>query len=123
MIKNLNDLEKIKKDTLQEKGKIKIRVMVGMSSCGIAAGAKDVHDKLISVLKNHNVSDVDVQKTGCAGFCYKEPTIEIFRGSDSILLGPVLNDDVDNVVDMHILNDLKKSKYVINKNYISCMDK
>ncbi len=100
-----------------------IQVLVGMSSCGIAAGAKEVMEGIQAIIKQRNIEGcVQVKQTGCVGMCYKEPTIEIKRGKDSVLLGPVTPEDVENVVDMHIGNELKISKYVIPRNFKSCLD-
>lgn len=100
-----------------------IQVLVGMSSCGIAAGAKEVMQAIQETINQRNIGGcVQVKQTGCVGMCYKEPTIEIKRGSESVLLGPVTIEDVENVVDMHIGNELKVSKYVIPRNFKSCLD-
>ena len=100
-----------------------VQVLVGMSSCGIAAGSKEVMKAIQDIIVQREIEGcVEVKQTGCVGMCYKEPTVEIKRGGESVLLGPVNVEDAENVVDMHIGNELKISKYVIPRNFKSCLD-
>lgn len=54
-----------------------ITVIIGMGTCGIAAGAKDTLAAFIEEAKQHNLKNVTVKQTGCMGLCYKEPTVEV----------------------------------------------
>jgi len=124
IIKSSADLEKIKKQEIEKQQKYKSRIFVGMSSCGVAAGAKEILGKFKQVLSDKGINDVEVVATGCVGYCYTEPTVEVIRNDgSSLLLGPVRSEDVVNVVDMHVANNLTESKYVLNKTYSSCFVK
>lgn len=116
-----NDFLNLKRELLQDKSKIKIRILVGISSCGIAAGAKEVLDEFKKQLKQHNIQGVVAEEAGCIGQCFIEPTIKVEKeNGKSILLGGVKVEDVQNIIDMHILNDIAQSKYIISINYQSC---
>lgn len=122
MITGEKDLLKMKEDRIKELKSKDIRIMVGMSSCGIAAGAEDVMKKFKEVLTERGLANIEVIQTGCVGYCYTEPTIEILRTDchDSLLLGPVRPEDVAVVLDLHIINSLKASKYVLEKKFTRC---
>jgi NADP-reducing hydrogenase subunit HndB len=116
-----NDFLNLKRELLQDKSKIKIRILVGISSCGIAAGAKEVLDEFKKQLEQHNIQGVVAEEAGCIGQCFIEPTIKVEKeNGKSILLGGVKVEDVQNIIDMHILNDIAQSKYIISINYQSC---
>jgi NADH-quinone oxidoreductase subunit F len=108
------NLEEIKrKNQASREGR---RILVGMSSCGIAAGAKEVYEKLEHEIKERNLP-VAIDITGCTGYCYSEPTINIFKGQESYLLGPIHPDDVVTILETFIIHDGHASKYLIPHNY------
>jgi (2Fe-2S) ferredoxin len=109
-----SDFWNLKEKLLQDKSKIKIRILVGISSCGIAAGAREVLAEFKKQLEQHNIQNVIAEKSGCIGQCFIEPTIKVEKeNGKSILLGGVRVEDVQNIIDMHILNDIAQSKYTI----------
>lgn len=57
------------------------RVVVGMATCGIAAGARPVLNRLSELVQERNLSDVLVTQTGCIGICRYEPVVEVFEPS------------------------------------------
>ena len=83
-IKSLADLKKKREDlqanlSLRERGdnvENLVQIKVAMATCGIASGAKQVMDFLIEDLDKKKVASV-VTQTGCMGYCYAEPTIEV----------------------------------------------
>jgi NADP-reducing hydrogenase subunit HndB len=80
-MKSLNDLKKmreaaLKKVEMREGGK-DYRVVVGMATCGIAAGARPVLNRLVEETANHDYNCV-VTQTGCIGMCVYEPIVEVF---------------------------------------------
>lgn len=83
-MKSLADLEAIRKKTLEDinlrTNKNGTRIVVGMATCGIAAGARPVMSTLLETLKENNISDVNVSMTGCIGICRLEPIIEVISG-------------------------------------------
>jgi len=83
-IKSLDDLSRIREEVL-EKRKAKaaagqIEVIVGMGTCGIAAGARDTMKAIQEDILNNNRVGIVVKQTGCIGLCEKEPIIQIVVG-------------------------------------------
>lgn len=77
-------------------------IKVGLSSCGIAAGGRDVFDSLVAKLKD---SGVILQQTGCLGMCYKEPLVEVILSeNERYIYGDVTPERVDRIVEEHVLN-------------------
>lgn len=110
-IKSLSDLLKIKEGIRHridlreksDKADCIIQIKVAMATCGIASGAKDVMDKLIAELDKHNVEAI-VTQTGCMGYCYAEPTVEILKpGVEPIVFGYVDVEKADDIVNKYIL--------------------
>jgi len=111
-VKTLDDLKKLRKEL---QGKIKLResgehpesivqVRVAMATCGIASGAKIVMDYLISELDKRNIPAI-VTQTGCMGYCYAEPTIEVTRpGHQPLVFGFVDAKKADQIIEKYIKN-------------------
>ena len=107
---SLDDLRKLrdeKKTDLRKReadGK-EIQVIVGMGTCGIAAGAKQTLDAFISGLDEHKLVDsVLVRQTGCMGLCHSEPTVEIVApGMPAVIYGPVDSAAVKEIIQKHII--------------------
>ncbi len=78
----LEDLKKIRENKRQElerrdlSGK-SVNIIIGMGTCGIAAGAKETLDAFLKVLAEENLGHVSVTQSGCMGLCYAEPTVEV----------------------------------------------
>ena len=79
-IRSRSDLERIRKQfrpVLElEKG---ARVVVGLGTCGMAAGAQQVYDAMAAEIKNLGLSDVSLEATGCVGICQFEPVVEVYE--------------------------------------------
>ena len=80
-MKSIAELEEIRKKTLEEismrKNKNGMSVVVGMATCGIAAGARPVMTAFLEELKKRNLHDVQVTMTGCIGVCRLEPIVDV----------------------------------------------
>jgi NADP-reducing hydrogenase subunit HndB len=109
-VKSLADLKKMKdqlrsKISLREKSERPegmVRVKVAMATCGIASGAKDVMDFMVGNLEKRNV-DAVVTQTGCMGYCYAEPTIEVtLPGQDPVVYGYVDLKKADEIIEKYI---------------------
>lgn len=115
-IKSLADLKKIQgqvkaKIDLREKANnpdSMIQVKVAMATCGIASGAKEVMDVMIEEFERLNI-DAVVTQTGCMGYCYAEPTIEVTKPGQ----GPIIFGYVDENKAVEIIN-----KYVVNNELV-----
>jgi len=114
-IKSLADLKKLKEEVqskikLREKGDNPdnlIQIKVSMATCGIASGAKDTMNYFIEEL-DHQGIDALITQTGCMGFCYAEPTIELtMPGKQPAIYGYVDKAKAQEIIDKHIkLNEL-----------------
>ena len=69
--------EKVKRTTLLREGEGRMRVMVHMGTCGIAAGARTVMKTLLDEIEANDVKDVLVTASSCAGLCSREPMITV----------------------------------------------
>lgn len=125
-IKSLDDLKKIKA-IVEEKMKLReysenseihVQVKVAMATCGIASGAKTVMEFMIEELEKRNIKALVIQ-TGCMGYCFAEPTIEVtMPGKDPIVFGYVDTNKADQIIEKYI----KRGELVdgiIPKNYES----
>ncbi len=82
-----------------------IQAIVGMGTCGIAAGAKNTLDAFIAALDEKKlVDDVLVRQTGCMGLCYAEPTVEVLvPGMPTVIYGKVDVAVVREIVEKHLI--------------------
>ncbi|NLV35960.1 MAG: (2Fe-2S) ferredoxin domain-containing protein [Clostridiaceae bacterium] len=82
-MKSIAELEAIRKKTLDQinmrTNKEGTRVVVGMATCGIAAGARPVMNTFVEEVGKRNLRDVTVSMTGCIGVCRLEPIVEVFN--------------------------------------------
>ena len=108
-MKSLAELEAIRNNTLDQinmrKNKDGMRVVVGMATCGIAAGARPVMNAFVDELGKRKISDVSVTMTGCIGVCRLEPIVEIFNADGSKVTYVKMNaEKALRVVAEHIVN-------------------
>ena len=86
-MKSIEDLKKIR-EQMQDKivvraGSGRMRVVVGMATCGISAGARPVMNALVEALDASDLKDkVLIEQTGCIGICQYEPVVEVYTGED-----------------------------------------
>ncbi len=78
-----------------------IKIKVGLASCGIAAGAQEVYDKIDEYISQNDVN-VDLEKTGCIGMCYSEPLVEIQDDFGQTMYGNLEVEDVNTILDNHL---------------------
>jgi NADP-reducing hydrogenase subunit HndB len=79
-----------------------VQVKVAMATCGIASGAKTVMEFFLEQLERRNVAAV-VTQTGCMGYCYAEPTIEVkLPGQDPVVFGFVDLKRADQIIEKYI---------------------
>ena len=105
-IKSLADLKK-KREELQSKIELRdlVQIKVAMATCGIASGAKQTMEAIIEECNKQNVKAV-VTQTGCMGYCYAEPTVEVKKpGQDPIVFGHVDTKKGQELVTKYIMQD------------------
>jgi NADP-reducing hydrogenase subunit HndB len=109
-ISTLADLKRIR-DEVQSKIKLRensdnperlVQVKVGMATCGIASGAKEIMKYFIEEMEQQAV-DAIVTQTGCMGYCYAEPTVEvILPGKEPVVFGFVTKNKAEEIIDTYI---------------------
>ena len=82
----------------------KYKITVGMGSCGIAAGAKPVYEKLQKLIIEKNHPEVTLEETGCVGMCYKEPLVEIIdtETGEKTLYGGINPEKAEKIFAEHV---------------------
>lgn len=83
---------------------MKKKIIVGLGSCGIAAGAGKVYDKIQSIMEVEHL-DVELKQTSCIGMCYREPLVEVIDDSGRYLYGDIDEKKIVDLIDKHIMND------------------
>ena len=95
-------------------GKDGVRVVVGMATCGIAAGARPVLSALLSELEKRNVKHVTVTQTGCIGMCQYEPIVEVFEpGKEKVTYVLMTPEKAVKVVYEHLVNGKPVAEYTV----------
>ena len=91
-----------------------IRVVVGMATCGIAAGARPVLNAFLEEVSKRNLTNVKVTQAGCLGMCKLEPMVEVFiPGKEKVTYVKLTADAAKQIVAEHIVNGNPVLKYVI----------
>ena len=90
----------------------KTKVIVGLGSCGIAAGAFKTYQKIESIL-NADKLDFELKKTSCIGMCFREPLVEIIDRNGSYIYGNVDENRISEIIEKHIKNDEPIKEYVV----------
>jgi len=117
-IKSLDDLKKIREEAL-EKRKVKtasgqVQVIVGMGTCGIAAGARDAMKAILETIQTENLEGVVVTQTGCIGLCEKEPIVQVVVGDQpKVTYGKVSPDVARQIKKEHVKNGNVVKDFVI----------
>lgn len=90
------------------------RVVVGMATCGIAAGARPVMAKFIEETSKRNLRNVTVAQTGCIGMCRYEPIAEVMvPGQEKVTYVQLTEEKVARIVADHIVNGVPVTEYTI----------
>ena len=117
-VKSLDDLRKLREEAL-EKRKAKTteghaQVIVGMGTCGIAAGARDAMKAILDTIEQDNLSGVLVTQTGCIGMCEKEPIVQVVIGEQpKVTYGKVNPETARRIMKEHVGAGAPVSDHVI----------
>lgn len=118
-MKSLEDLHKLREKL---KADIKLRqnegtkIIIGMGTCGIAAGAREVMSAVLDELAVRHLINVQVQQTGCIGMCEKEVLVDVVRpGEPRITYGKVKPEDVKKIIAEHVVNGHIVEELVVGK--------
>ena len=105
---DLNNLERLKEEGIQYLFPSKAKIMVGMATCGLAAGAGEVGLALVKEVKKRKI-DVVVSKTGCIGVCQHEPLVDILKpGYPRLTYDSVTPERVGEILDGLVKGKFKK---------------
>ena len=118
-MKSLEELKAIR-EKMQKQMNIRqddpdaIRVVVGMATCGIAAGAKPVLNAFLEQVQLHGLKNVTVSQTGCIGVCRLEPIVEVFvPGQEKVTYVKMKPEMVSKIVQEHLVNHTPVTEYTI----------
>ena len=117
----LEDLKKLREEKkraidMREGSGKDVEVVVGMATCGIAAGAKQTLDALLTELDSRKMTNIIVRQTGCMGFCYAEPTVEVkMPGMGDIIYGNVDKDIAVKIIADHIEKKTLIEDHILNR--------
>jgi NADP-reducing hydrogenase subunit HndB len=121
-IKHMKTLEELAQIRDRMKNKValregtgEIRVVVGMATCGIAAGARPVLNAFVEQVAEQNLGDkVTVTQTGCIGMCRFEPIVEVFEGDkERVTYVKVKPEMVPEIIKEHLVGGKPVTKYTI----------
>jgi len=117
----LDDLRKLR-DTKQKAMEMRdpenkeAQIVVGMGTCGIAAGAKETFNAIIEELNDLNITNVLVRQTGCMGLCHSEPTVEVIvENMPTVIYGSVDAELGRQIVNRHIVNKKMIDNHICDK--------
>lgn len=90
------------------------RVVVGMATCGIAAGARPVLNAFSEEVARRELSGIMVTQTGCIGICQYEPVVEVYRpGEEKVTYVKMTSDKVGRIVSEHLMGGKPVTEYTI----------
>jgi NADP-reducing hydrogenase subunit HndB len=118
-MKSLAELKAIKEKTqaavgMRQDSDDKIRILVGMATCGIAAGARPVLAALIEEVEKRKLQNVSVSQTGCIGVCQYEPVIEVVTpNEEKVTYVKVTPEKAVRIINDHIVNGNVVTEYTI----------
>ncbi|NPV53328.1 MAG: (2Fe-2S) ferredoxin domain-containing protein [Firmicutes bacterium] len=117
-MKSLEELERIKKEaqamTKLREDRESTKIVVGMGTCGIAAGARETLAAIMDELAKRNLQDVIITQTGCVGLCEQEPIVDIMKpGKPKVTYGRVTGERARQIIASHVVNDRVVGEWVI----------
>lgn len=121
-MKSLAELQALREDMKNKIGvrhdsDANTRVVVGMATCGIAAGARPVLQSFTEEVSKRSLTHVSVQQTGCIGICQFEPVVEIMiPGQEKVTYVKVTPEMVPIIVTNHLVNGAPVTEYTIGAN-------
>ena len=120
-MKSLEDLKAIRDKMKNQVGlrgedENTTRVVVGMATCGIAAGARPVLTAFSDLVQEKGLNNVTVTQTGCIGLCMYEPIVEVYEpGKEKVTYVKMTAEKAAEVVNLHLAGGTVVSKYTIEK--------
>lgn len=118
-MKSLEELQAIRDKvlnqvTLRQENENNVRVVVGMATCGIAAGARPVMKAFVDEVENKGLSNVVVSQTGCIGMCRLEPIVEVYvPGEEKVTYVRMTAEKAAEVVQKHLIDKKPVAEYTV----------
>jgi NADP-reducing hydrogenase subunit HndB len=118
-MKSLAELQAIREKAKQniimrEENPNNVRVVVGMATCGIAAGARPVLTEFVKQVQERHLDNIQVTQTGCIGLCKLEPIVEVFApGKEKVTYIRMTPDKVGKIITEHLVNGKPVEAYAI----------
>ncbi len=107
-MKTVEDLKRLReqfKDQISVRQKSGVQIIVGMGTCGIAAGAREVMTAILDEISKRQLQNIMVTQTGCIGMCEKEVLVDVVRpGEARITYGRVTPADIPTIITQHVVN-------------------
>ena len=114
-LRNLREAKK-KEMTQRDSDDKSAQIIIGMGTCGIAAGAKEAFDAFLDELNSHEIKDTRITQTGCMGLCFSEPTVEVdVPGMPRVIYGNVDEKVARRIVREHIIEKALVSDHIFDK--------
>ncbi|MDD4601436.1 NADP-reducing hydrogenase subunit HndB [bioreactor metagenome] len=118
-MKTIEDLKRLR-EKVEAQTKLRYetgtRIIVGMGTCGIAAGARDVMSAILAEIARRKLEDVTVSQTGCIGMCEKEVLVDVVRqGEPRITYGKVTPLNVATIIAEHVVNGRIVEEMIVGK--------
>lgn len=119
-MKSLEELKEIREKALNDinvsKGQFKYRVVVGMATCGIAAGAEPVMNALIEEINKRGLKNISVTQTGCVGYCRLEPIVDVIDcNGNKVSYVKMDPEKVAKVVSSHLADGQIVNEYTVEQ--------
>jgi NADP-reducing hydrogenase subunit HndB len=117
-VKSLEDLKRVREEAL-EKRKAKtasgqVQVIVGMGTCGIAAGARETMKAILDEIEKDSLSGIIVTQTGCIGMCEREPIVQVVVGDQTkVTYGKVTPEVARQIMKDHVVGGKVVQDHVI----------
>ena len=119
-MKTLQELENIRQKTLERIALRKddrddgVRIVIGMATCGIAAGARPVLNAFTDEVARRELANVTVTQTGCIGICQYEPVVEVYQpGKEKVTYVKMTAEKAARVVGEHLVGGKPVDEYTI----------
>ena len=107
--------EKVQKDQ-KSSASVQVEVLVGLGTCGIAAGAEEALKALKEEVEKKELKNVIIKRTGCMGLCTVEPTVEVvMQGMPNVIYGNVTPDVARDIVFKHIMSGRLVNEHIYDK--------
>lgn len=115
-ITTVAELLEIKQKTLDQMNHSDhIKVVVGMGTCGISAGAEETINAIKEEIQEMGLDQVDVSLTGCIGLCVEEPLVEVKKpGQDKITFRLVDQVRAKEIISQYVINDFVNKDWIVN---------